>query len=392
MFYLLLILFVLVIAGVLHSYLFYPLYLFAATDPAKKQNSLLYSANDDLPEVAILVAAYNEEKVIREKIERTFNATYPSHKISMYIGSDASSDNTNNIIRSLLGKYPGLKLIEFPGRTGKSGIINALAEKATGTVFILTDANVMFKPDTIFNLVKHFKNPEVKQVAANIIKTSPNDDGIAEQEKNYIGIENTLKHLESIKWQAVMGAEGGCYAIRKDYYAPVPPRFFMDDFYITMNVLERKGKVLFEKEAVCLEDVPTEATEEFKRKIRISIGNFQNLNRYKHLLFPFWKGVGFAFMSHKVLRWFTPFFLIAAFLLCMALSLYQPVFAWLGLIQLALLLSPLIEKMVHKTGLRLKPLRYAAHFYLMNLALLTGFYRYISGVDSNVWQPTKRNT
>ncbi len=392
MFYILFILFALSILSILHSYLFYPLYLFTSTKPSKLQNTLQYSGHDALPPIAILVAAYNEEKVIAQKIESIFNTDYPAAKITLYIGSDASSDNTNTIIQSYIQQYPQIKLIEFPGRTGKSGIINRLAELAHEDVFILTDANVIFKPDTIFNLVKHFKNPEVKQVAANIVKFSPSNDGIAEQEKNYISIENKLKYYESVKWQAVMGAEGGCYAIRKEYYAPVPPKFFMDDFYITMNVLERKGKVLFEPDAVCNEDVPTQADEEFKRKVRISIGNFQNLNRYKTMLFPFWKGVGFAFLSHKVLRWCTPFFLIAAFILCIVLSQYNMLFVILLVGQLLLFLSPVFDKLFSTMGLRLVLLKYTGHFYLMNLALLNGFYKYISGIDSNIWQPTKRNT
>ena len=392
MFYVLLILFALSILSVLHSYVFYPLYLFTSTNFSKEQNKIQYTENDLLPEVAILVAAYNEEKVIAQKIESTFSTNYPHNKITLYIGSDASSDNTNAIIQSFAQKNPQIKLIEFPGRTGKSGIINQLAQIANAEVFILTDANVVFQKETIFNLVKHFKNPEIKQVAANIVKFSPNNDGIAEQEKNYISIENKLKYFESIKWQAVMGAEGGCYAIRKEYYAPVPPKFSMDDFYITMNVLERKGKVLFEPNALCNEDVPSQAIEEFKRKVRISIGNFQNLHRYKKLLFPFWKGLGFAFLSHKVLRWCTPFFLIAAFILCALLTQYNILFSILVLGQLLLFLSPLFDQLFSKLGLRIVLLKYTGHFYLMNLALLNGFYKYISGIETNIWQPTKRNT
>ncbi len=386
------ILLVLALAAILHSYLFYPVFLFLTTNSSKQQNKLTYASADELPEVAILVAAYNEEKVIAQKIESTFNSTYPLYKITLYIGSDASSDQTNEIIKKYALQYPQIKLVEFPGRTGKSGIINQLAERAASEIFILTDANVIFQPGTIFQLVKHFKNPEIKQVAANIVKVSPNDEGIAAQEKNYIGLENKIKYFESARWNIVIGAEGGAYAIRREYYAPVPDKFFMDDFYITMNVLERKGKILFEKEAVCTEDVPTQAQEEFKRKVRISIGNFQNLNRYKMLLFPFWKGTGFAFLSHKVLRWFTPFFIICSFLFCVFLSLHLPVFKPLLLIYLFFFLSPVIDRSFAKMGMHIPVLKYISHFFLMNFALLTGFYKYISGVDSNVWEPTKRNT
>ncbi|MFL5753081.1 MAG: glycosyltransferase [Bacteroidia bacterium] len=392
MYFILFIVFVLCIYGILHSYLFYPLYLFATTTTVGKQNDRTYQPGEELPELAVLCAAYNEEKVIRQKIESVFTSSYPSGKIKFYIGSDASTDNTNAIIKELRQKYPQLVLVEFPGRTGKSGIINKLAEGSIEEIFIMTDANVIFKYDTLLNLVKHFKDEEVKLVAANIIKLSPTNEGIASQEKNYIGFENRIKHCESIKWQAVMGAEGGCYAIRKDHFSPVPPKFFMDDFYITMNVLERKGKVLFEPDAICNEDVPTQAEEEFKRKVRISIGNFQNLSRYKKLLMPFWKGTGFAFLSHKVLRWYTPFLIIACFIVSIFLSNYSWIYGLLSIGQLLLFLSPLLDKLFSDAGIQIGVLRYAAHFYLMNLALLKGFFVYVIGVESNIWEPTKRNT
>jgi cellulose synthase/poly-beta-1,6-N-acetylglucosamine synthase-like glycosyltransferase len=386
------ILFLVSVGGILHSYLFYPAWLFLTTDFSRKQKGDQYLKDEELPNLAVLCAAYNEEKVIRQKIESVFTTNYPLHKLSFYIGSDASTDATNSIIKELSSTYPQLILVEFPGRTGKSGIINQLAENADAEIFIMTDANVIFKPDTLVNLAKHFKDPEVKQVAANIIKLSPNNDGIASQEKNYIGLENKIKQCESIKWQAVMGAEGGCYAIRKSYFAPVPPKFFMDDFYITMNVLERKGKVLFDPGAICNEDVPTQAEEEFKRKVRISIGNFQNLNRYKGLLMPFWKGVGFAFLSHKVLRWHTPFLLILSLFFSAALAPFSLICSLLTLGQILLILSPLFDRLLSANGIQVGLLRYAGHFYLMNLALLKGFFVYVIGVESNIWEPTKRNT
>jgi len=240
------------------------------------------------------MAAYNEEKVIGDKIASVFKTSYPLQKIHFYIGSDASTDKTDEIIQEWQRKYPQINLIRFGGRTGKSGIINDLSDKATQEIFILTDANVIFKEDTIFNLIRHFKNESVAQVAANIIKVSPNNKGIASQEKSYIAIENKIKHQESLRWNVVMGAEGGCYAIRKVSFSKVPPKFFMDDFYITMNVIEQGKQIVFDKEAVCNEDVPTKSAEEFKRKVRISIGNFQNLMRYKSLLLGF-NGISFAF-------------------------------------------------------------------------------------------------
>jgi len=384
---LLLILFLASVFLILQTYLFYPLWMLLFTSKAEIENEI-YTANDELPTIGILIAAYNEEKIIGEKINSVFKTDYPLVKINVYVGSDASTDRTDQIISELSKKYPNLRLIKFGGRSGKANIINALAEQANEEIFILTDANVIFKEDTIFNLVKHFKDKKYAQVCANIIKVSGSDHGIAKQEKSYIVFENKIKHAEYKRWNVVMGAEGGCYAIRKEFYAPVPKNFFMDDFYITMNVIERNKKIVFDKEAICYEDVPTQAHEEFKRKVRISIGNFQNLFRYKKLLFPFWKGSAFAFLSHKVLRWFTPFFLIICLLSSAALAWHCPLFLILLLIQTGLMLFPLIDLMLpFKNPL----LKFISHFYLMNLALLKGFFMFAKGVETSIWQPTKRN-
>ena len=185
-----------------------------------------------------------------------------------------------------------------------------------------------------------------------------------------------------------MGAEGGCYAIRKENFSPVPKNFYMDDFYITLNVIEQGKQIVFDKEAVCNEDVPTQAQEEFKRKVRISIGNFQNLIRYKSLLWKF-NGISFAFWSHKVLRWLTPFLLMICFSTSFILMFHERWFVFLFAVQLFGFFTPVIDWLLN---VNFSLLRFVSHFYLMNLALLKGFIIYIKGVDSNVWQPTKRET
>lgn len=385
MFSVLVIIFIVFAYVILHSYIVYPLWLMVFTG-VKKDRREKYSLTDELPTVAILMAAYNEEKVIREKINSVFNSSYPLNKITFYVGSDASTDATDTIVTELGNKYPQIKLVHFKGRTGKSGIINQLAEQANADIFILTDANVMFREDTIFNLVRHFKNGAICQVCSNILKVSDTNKGIAIQEKSYIAFENKIKYCESLRWNIVMGAEGGCYAIRRENFSPVPPKFYMDDFYITLNVIEQGKQIVFDNEAVCTEDVSTLSQEEFKRKVRISIGNFQNLFRYKGLLFK-GKGIGFSFWSHKVFRWITPFLLIDCLILSGILMLYSKLFMILFTLQVLGMLMPLIDRTLN---INFKPLRYISHFYLMNLALLKGFIVFVNGVDSNVWQPTKR--
>lgn len=380
------------VIALFQTYVFFPIILnFLAKGKTQNENVYDLKNKQDLPKVSILLAAYNEEQVIEEKILSTFNTKYPLDKIEFWIGSDASSDKTDEIIKKYQVEYPQLKLKVFPGRTGKAGIVNDLSSQASNEVFILTDANVFFDENTIFELVKHYKNEEIALVGGNILNQIVKKDGISHQEKTYLQRENIMKYQEGIIWGTMIGAFGGVYSIRKEYYAPVPPRFFMDDFYITMNALEKGGKAVNELNAVCYEDVSNKISEEFRRKVRISIGNFQNLGRYKKLLLPITKGLSFSFLSHKVLRWYGPFFILLAVLTSGILAYAQTsYYNYLFYAQLGLMLIPIFDAVLRKIKIHLFGFRFISHFYLMNLALLIGFFKYVNGVKSNIWTPTQR--
>ena len=368
--------------GIAQTYILYPLSLFLFGKNRQVKPAL--STNFD---IAVVIAAYNEENVIEKKIQSVLATSYPLDKLVIYVGSDASTDRTNEIVANFATQYPNVQLKIFQGRTGKAGIINSIIEQCKEELLILTDANVFFTPSTIPNLVRHFSEKETHQVCANILKISDRNENIQALEKGYLLVENQIKLRESASWGFVMGAEGGCYAIRRQAYTPIPPNFFMDDFFVTMSVIANKGCVIFDAEAICYEDLPTESTEEFKRKIRISIGNFQNLVAFKKLLWPFWSAIAYSFISHKILRWLTPFFLILLFLVSFLLSFDSFFFQVLALVQCVLFLSPLAIPYLKW----MKPALFVAHFYNMNLALLIGFFRYLKGVKSSVWQPTPRS-
>lgn len=377
------------LVGIAHTYLLYPIILKLATI-RKKGNALFFSENDnELPSVSIVMAAYNEERVITAKIESIFETKYPLDKITLYIGSDNSTDATGDIVARYGLKYPNLHFTTFQSRQGKANIINKLAQEAKGEILILTDANVFFSPTLLYQLLKHFRNPKTGIVGANIVNTNLQKTGISIQEKTYLTNENILKYREGILWGAMIGAFGGCYAIRKILYTPVPKNFFMDDFFITMAVLQKGYQTLNELDAICYEDVSNAINEEYRRKVRISIGNFQNLAYFRKMLWPLNKGVAFAFMSHKVLRWVTPFLLIIV-LLSNLMLLTEKIYFFTLAAHTILLILPIIDFTLKKIGLHIVPLRFVTHFYSMNIALLHGFFKYFKGVQSNVWQPTKR--
>jgi len=371
---------------ILHTYIFYPLFMILIYRNSN-HNQLLFYSDHELPSIAILIAAHNEEKVIEKKILSVFNTNYPSSKLKVFIGSDASTDRTDEIISNLTNTYSSIEFIKFKGRVGKISIINHLQSLCDEPVLILSDANVIFKQDTIFELVKYFKDSNVGLVSANIIKESSNNDGISYQEKKYLNFENKIKASESYAFNFIMGAEGGCYAIRNNLFSKVPSNFIVDDFFITMQVLERKNYALLNNLAICIEDVTTDISSEYRRKVRISSGNFQNLFFFKHLLFDF-SSICFAFWSHKVLRWLTPFFIFICLFSSVFLIPYHKFFIWISCIQLVLLLFPLLNYFFKFNNVFLK---FIAHFYLMNFALFEGFIKFIKGIKSSIWEPINRN-
>lgn len=373
-----------------HTYVLYP-FLLNFLAKGKQQNQQVYSEEKELPAISVLLAVYNEEVVLDKKIQSTFNTHYPLDKIEFLIGSDASTDTTDAIIRRYQVQYPQLKLKVFAGRTGKPEIINQLVKEAHNDIFVITDANVFFTENTFFELVKHFKNETIGMVGGNILNYNLKSDGISHQEKTYLKGENSMKYNEGVLWGAMIGTFGGVYAIRKNDYESVPSNFIVDDFYITMAVLEKKRKAIMELSAIAYEDVSNQISEEFRRKTRISIGNFQNLKRFLGVFKNPFSGVSFAFFSHKVARWLGPLFLIIALIMSYSLKEYHPIYKLAFVGEILFLLLPLIDSILRKLKVHLFGLRFVSHFIWMNLALLNGLIKYLTGVKSNIWTPTQRN-
>lgn len=380
---------------IFYSYLLFPgiLHLLALN---KKLDGKMY-APDQLPLISVLIAAFNEEEVIASKIESVLENNYPPDRIEILVGSDASTDSTNEVLEKLKGENKGLRIFLFKERTGKPGVVNRLVEESRGEILVITDANVMLDKNTLREMIGSFVQPGIGLVDSRMINTRLKKDGISRQEKFYISREVRIKHNESLIWGTMMGPFGGCYAVRKSLYRPVPVNFLVDDFYINMAVLQQGFKCISNIEAKVYEDVSNNLQEEFRRKKRIAAGNFQNLSTFGSLLFSGKSGVSFCFFSHKVIRWFVPFLVMIMLGSSFALGAYltpgieQLIYRILFLLQLLVLLIPAIDHFLKKIKIHSIPLRFVSHFVLMNLALLAGFLRYLGGINSNVWQPTRRN-
>ena len=375
---------------IFHSYVLYPCIL-SILSSNKIIKFALYKDDDDLPKVSILISAFNEEEVIGKKIISIFENDYPQNKIQVLIGSDCSTDKTNEIVRTLTEKYKNLHFFEYTVRQGKGNVINNLFDSSNGNILILTDANVIFDKNTIFEMIKYYKTPKIGLVDTNMMNVGMKKDGISFQEKAYISREVLIKNQESILWGTMMGPFGGCFSLRKELFEKVPKNFLVDDFYINMKVYEKKFAGINSIDSIVYEDVSNNLKDEFMRKIRIATGNFQNLVAFRKLLLPLNSGLSFSFLSHKVLRWIGPFLIIASLLSLIILSFNSKFYLIALALQLFSLIIPLLDYILSKSSFNISFFRFVTHFYTMNLALLIGFFKFLNGVESNVWKPTKRN-
>lgn len=382
----------------LHSYLFYPLFI-RLLSQNKTPNAIQFAPGDPLPVVSVMIAIYNEEKVIEEKLNTLFTSHYPQDRLQIYVGSDCSDDASNTIVSHLAKAHKNLHFYPFEERSGKPGVLNKLSQiifehraSSADHLLLMTDANVMLEQDTIFQLVKHFKNEKIALVDANMTSIGAKAAGISRAEKTYVSGEVQLKHREGLAHGVMIGPFGGCYVLRSNYFVNIPANYLVDDFYIAMETLGRGGQAINELNAICFEALSHDPREEYRRKSRISAGNFQNLRHFRHLLWPPWSRLSFRFLSHKVLRWLGPFFIIFALASSGILALKGNTF-YLGLFvfQLVLIIGlPLLDFLLKQLKINVLSFRGLSYFLFMNLALLEGFFKYANGIKNNVWQPSER--
>lgn len=375
----------LLVGLIAYTYAFFPL---GTITLARRKPPRQYPSPAQLPTVEVIIAAYNEEALLEQCVRSLLASAYLPERLTICVGSDGSTDQTNAILEQLAVEAPQLRARIFPTRRGKQHVLNDLAHESTAEILVLADADVTFTPTTVAELVKPFADPAIGLVAGRLVRRARTQRSIEPVEQTYSSLETKLKHAESVLWSLVMGADGACYAIRRELFCPVPPSHAVDDFFISMNVLANGWKAAFQWDAVCSCDIASSAAEEFRRKVRIARGNWQNLRHYWRLLRNPFSRVGFCFYSHKLLRWLGPILLLGAFGSAVALALesafYRIVAAVFGVV---LLLPVGIERLSRIPGLN-----YAAHFVYMNYALLLGMVQYACGVNSGIWQPPARHS
>ena len=338
--------------------------------------------------VSLILAAYNEEKVIEEKIRNCFELEFPREDLEIIIGSDGSEDRTEAIV----AKYaPEIKLFSFKQRSGKSAVLNQLVSRAEGDIVVFCDANTMLLKNALRKLLAPFDNPDVGCVCGRLILHDAGRSALGIGESIYWNLESEIKKLEG-HLGIVIGANGGIYAIRKDLFASIPTdRKVMDDFFTTTRVLIAGKDAVYEPQAIGSEETSLDTYGEFHRKLRISQANFNLLHRYLPLLNPLRPMVAYGFFSHKLLRWFAP--LVLLFILAANISLATTSAFYAGLLglQVFFYVCAALGYLGNGRTRRYKFLLIPFYFVSMNAALLIGLFKSLfTRKDTGTWNRIER--
>ncbi len=372
---------------ILYTYVFYFFVLFfiAAIVPKKRKKNEKY-----FPSVSFVIAAYNEKKVIEAKIKNCISLKYPKSKIEFIFGSDHSIDGTNAIIKRFARTHAQIKLVPFKKREGKAGVINKIVPKAKGTVLLFSDANTIYHAESVRKMVSHFADPAVGGVCGKLILVKPNKNVGGQGETLYWGYENRIKYLEG-KIKTVFGATGGIYAIRKQFFQKLPKHKtnISDDFLIPMKIVEKGFDVVYDKNAIAREYASLTMKDEFSRKVRIGAANLYALHKIKCLLNPRRGFVAFGLWSHKIIRWLVPFLMLLLVVLNVFL-LDNQFFLMFFIIQILFYLFACVGWLFDRKGIQYKPFSILYYVVSINLALLVGYYKYITGTIQPMWARLER--
>jgi poly-beta-1,6-N-acetyl-D-glucosamine synthase len=381
--------FLLGIAIVFYTYIGYGLLLFMISKLKGPAKTPAFQKEQDLPPVTLLIAAYNEEGFIGEKIANCLALDYPTEKLHLVFVTDGSTDRTPELV----AQFPQVKLFHEDGRKGKIHAVNRVMKFVSTPITIFCDANTYLNHEAIRNIVRHFTDPRVGGVAGEkriFKKESDNASGAGEG--IYWKYESFLKRKDA-EIYSIVGAAGELFAVRTDLFEAPDTNMIIEDFYMSMRITARGYRFAYEPEAYATETASASVEEEWKRKVRIAAGGFQAMGKLLSLLNLFRYGVlSFQYISHRVLRWtLAPISLVLILLSNLYLAITGGLFfqaillAQLGFYALAFMGYRLRNKTISIKGFFVP-----YYFVVMNAAVFAGFLRHLRGKQSVVWERARR--
>lgn len=340
------------------------------------------------PKVTLIISCYNEAEVIEDKIKNCLEIEYKKENIEFIFISDGSTDGTDEIIK----KYPEVRLIRQEGRLGKTSGLNMAVPEATSEFLVFSDANALYQQDAIKKLIRNFYDKSVGYVVGAAIYIDGNENSAAKSENSYWEYEIALKKWES-KIHSVVGGDGAIYAIRKELYEELDAKD-INDFVNPLQIIAKGYRGIFDPEAICHEETAGDFNKEARRKERIVNRSFRGLLKVKRVLNPFVTGFfSFQVISHKLLRWLIPFFLIG-------IAIFTTVFAYqdnryfqvlyaIEMIFLWLAVFGFFKRYQKK----ISPIFFIPYYFLMvNFYSLIGIIKALSGKIQVTWSSPRVNS
>jgi cellulose synthase/poly-beta-1,6-N-acetylglucosamine synthase-like glycosyltransferase len=347
-------------------------------------------ADGNLPDVTFMVCAYNEQDVVDIKMENTLQFDYPHDKLHLMWVTDGSNDGTND----RLSRYPDVEIVFSPERKGKTAALNHGISMVKTELTIMTDANTMVNPEAIHEIVRCFQDPQVACVAGEKrVLARHEGQAAAEGEGLYWKYESALKRLDS-ELHSAMGAAGELNAIRTHLYQPMPENALLDDFVMSMRMVDNGYRIAYSPEAYAMEYGSADLNEESKRKRRIAAGGLQSIWWLRKMMNPLRNPVvAFQFVSHRVLRWsITPVALLALIPLNVLLVMMKAgaIYNVIWVLQLLFYLAAFIAWLMERRGRKNKLLYVPYYFLFMNLNVFKGMKYLNTHQTSGAWEKAKR--
>jgi cellulose synthase/poly-beta-1,6-N-acetylglucosamine synthase-like glycosyltransferase len=376
------IIFWLAAAAIFYVYAGYPLLVYAVSRLSPK--TVERGACE--PNVTVLITAYNEEKDIRAKLENTLEIEYPPEKLEILVASDGSTDRTDEIAREFSRR--GVRLFRQEGRVGKTFTQNKAVEQSTGEIILFSDATTFYQKDVLRKILPNFADASVGCVAGKLIYVDSTASTVGKGAQRYWNYETFLKESES-RACSLIGASGCLYAVRKSAYRPMYPEA-CSDFLIATVLYEQGLRTVFEPAAICTEETNRRADKEMQMRVRVISQTFTDLWRNRKMLNPLVSGFyAVELVSHKILRYGVPLFLISIFVSTAILAVYSVFYATLFFLQIVFYAIALIGWFLEKNGVKSGVLAMPLYFVLANAASLVGFYKFLRGERYARWEPIR---
>lgn len=364
---------------IFYTYIGYPFILWIWANLRNKKVNKNYIE----PFVSIIVAAFNEEKFIKQKLDNCLELDYPRDKFEIIVVSDGSDDRTNQIVNEYQNR--GIRCFSYPKRKGKPTALNLGVSKSNGEILFFTDARQILDRNALKELVANFSDPNVGSVSGELILIQDDKNITSEQIGIYWKFEKWMRDKES-QIYSILGATGAVYALRKSLFTSIPSETILDDMLIPLKGVLNGHRAVFDRNAKAYDNSIKDIKEESKRKIRTLSGNFQLLKLEPRLLNPFSNPVFFQFISHKIFRLFVPFAMVLCFFsnLFLSSTFYMMTLVIQTLFYLGAILAPWAPK--NHLGNMMKAAKVIVE---MNLAALRGLYRFASKSQLSMWEKAK---